>query len=464
MLVVLALLVAPTGAGAAARQGCFVGLDVNTWFDRAPSPCVPVDTPAALQGPVAAGPGAGRVTAFAGREALVLDAGQLVSRVGLPGAAVRATPVSDGSVWFSTDAGALGRLGSDGGVRLLPSLPRADGDLVEGPGGVWFASGFSVARTGADGTRTFSTGGNRAYGLTRGPDGAIWFSGGSRIGRLDPGGGLRLFSTHGLSATGGIAAADGALWFTDPERARVGRLGLGGDVSSWATNGLNPNRIVAGPDDRTVWYAGADYVGRMQTRTFSYADAARFPCTRMMFRACPESIPTWPQGRSVRFTVLGPPRDLTVGPEQRIYAAEGSRLAYIVPFRGPLLCGTLPSLVRASSRIQGACARPNPTFPVVGRVVFVRLSCPRFSLRLCAGTLSLFAGGRPIGRTPFVIHSYDSPTVRVPLTGPGLAARVRQIPVQGYIDSRDQGGLRTTRWISFSIGPHGDGIAAPRNP
>jgi hypothetical protein len=183
-----------------------------------------------------------------------------------------------------------------------------------------------------------------------------------------------------------------------------------------------------------------------------------------MFRACPESIPSWSEGRSVRFTVLGPPRDLVVGPNQRVYAAEGSRLAYVVPFRGPLLCGKLPSLTRVPDLIQGACARPNPTFPVIGKVVFVRLSCPRFSLRLCAGTLRLYAGGREVGRTPYVICSYDSPTVRVRLNSAGMVARHRRLAVRGLIDAQDQVGLRARRWVSFYIGPHGDGIAAPRNP
>ena len=72
---VLGLLALPAGASAGARPGCFLGLDVSRSFDRDPSPCVPVDTGgAALSGPVASGPGAGRVTAFAGREALTFDA------------------------------------------------------------------------------------------------------------------------------------------------------------------------------------------------------------------------------------------------------------------------------------------------------------------------------------------------------------------------------------------------------
>jgi hypothetical protein len=203
----------------------------------------------------------------------------------------------------------------------------------------------------------------------------------------------------------------------------------------------------------------------MQTRNFTLADAARFRCVRKMYRACPQSIPGWPRGRSVRFTVLGAPHDLAIGPEQRIYAAEGSRLAYIVPFRGPLLCGQLPSLTGNLKRVQGQCARPDPTFPVIVKGVYVRLSCPRFTLRLCAGTLRLYQGRRYIGGTPYTINSEDSPTVAVRLTKAALRrARHHRIQVSGFIDAQDQAGLRARRWVTFYIGPHGDGIAAPRNP
>jgi len=462
----LALSALPAGASANSGPGCFLGLDVPLDFDRAPSPCVPVDTPAPVNGPVASGPGAGHLTVFSGSQAQILDAGNAAQQVTLPAAAVRASGFSDGSVWFSTVGGALGQISPDGSVRAVPTPARADGDVVEGPGGVWFASGNAVARHGSDGSnRTFSTGGLRPYGLTRGPDGAIWFAGGSQVGRLSDDGTLSRFSTRGLQATGGITAADGALWFTDPEHARVGRLDPGSrSVTSWPTNGYQPTRIITGPDDRTVWYTGADYVGRMQTRSYTFADAARFRCVRNMYRACPQSIPGWPQGRSVRFTALGPPRDLAIGPEQRVYAAEGSRLAYMVPFRGPLLCGKLPSLTGNLRRVQGQCARPDPTFPVIGWGVYVRLSCPRFTLRLCAGTLKLYSGGRYLGGTPYTIVSEDSPTVAVHLNRAAAAARHRRIQVTGLIAAQDQVGLRTRRSVSFFIGPHGDGIAAPRNP
>jgi hypothetical protein len=469
LLLCLALLApsaVPASSYANDGPGCFMGIDVPPDFDRDPSPCVPVETPGPASGPVASGPGGGRVTVFSGSQAQIFDAGNVVGQAALPAAAIRATGFSDGSIWFSTVAGTLGQLTPDGAVHVVPTTARADGDVVEGPGGVWFASGNAVARRDADGrVRTFSTGGLRPFALTRGPDGAVWFAGGSRIGRLDENGTLKRFSTRRLNASGGIAAADGALWFTDPDRARVGRLAPSrGAVKSWPTNGYRPTRIIAGPDDRTVWYAGADYVGRMQTRTFTLADAARFRCVHKMYRACPRSIPRWPRGRSVRFTVLGPPSDLAIGPEQRIYATEGSRLAYIVPFRGPLLCGKLPSLTGNLNRVMGECARPDPTFPVVVKGVYVRLSCPRFTLRLCAGTLRLYHDGRYIGGTPYTIHSYDSPTVRVLLNRAGMRAKHEKMLVNGFIDAQDQAGLRARRWVTFYIGPHGDGIAAPVTP
>jgi len=94
----------------------------------------------------------------------------------------------------------------------------------------------------------------------------------------------------------------------------------------------------------------------------------------------------------------------------------------------------------------------------------VRLSCPRASLRLCAGTLTLYYNGKRIGATNYVILSFDNPTVRVPVRGTGLVARRRRIRVQGFISAQDQAGLRASRSVSFYLGPRGDGIAAPVRP
>src|SRR5437763_13414170 len=123
-LAMLALCAIPTSALANSRPGCFVGLDVQPGFDRAPSPCVPVDTPGPVSGPVASGPGAGRVTVFAGRQALTYDADRLVARADLPASAIRASGFSDGSVWFSTVSGSLGQLTPDGVVHLAATPAR----------------------------------------------------------------------------------------------------------------------------------------------------------------------------------------------------------------------------------------------------------------------------------------------------------------------------------------------------
>jgi len=469
LLVLAALLAAaaPAAAPAAVKDGCFVGIDVSSRFERNPSPCTRVPTPGPVSGPVAKGPG-NAVSAFAGSTAYVSTGGPADRAIALPAPAVRARGLSDGSVWYSTGGRALGHIRPDGSAELVPTAAASTGDLAEGTGGVWFISGASIHRLGADGVRRFSTGGAFPHGLTAGPDGAIWFTAGGRIGRIDPASGaLDFFATGGLDAAGGITSADGALWFTAPVQSQVARMTTSGQVTPYPTNGYRPTWIIAGPDQRTVWYTGKDYVGRMQTRTYTRASGMRFRCALAVIYACPHLMPTWPRGRSIRFSVVGAPEALAVGPNQRIYSSQGGQLASIIPFRGPLLCGTVPSFLgRVDGRlIQGACARPNPTFSVNGNnAAYVRLSCPRASLRLCAGTLTLYYRGQRIGKTSYAILSFDNPTVRATIRGTGLVARRRRIPVQGFVSAQDQAGLRASRWISFYLGPRGDGVASPVRP
>ena len=52
-------------------------------------------------------------------------------------------------------------------------------------------------------------------GITAGPDGAIWFTGYSSIGRISPSGVVRTIQVNGGSPWGMITTGpDGALWFT----------------------------------------------------------------------------------------------------------------------------------------------------------------------------------------------------------------------------------------------------------
>jgi hypothetical protein len=444
-------------ASAPARDlGCFVGIDVSARDERLPSPCVVLPLGRPVAGPVAAGR---NQVAFSGNTALVRDGRTGRTRaLALPARPYRARAFSDGSVWYTAGPGLL-RVTPAGGLEGYSTQGiQATGDLVEGPdGAVWFAGGSFLGRLAGGQLLAFHLEGLQSGpGLTFGPDGRLWFSAGSALGSAGPGGVRVVPLPSGLKADGGITAADGAVWFTDSS-GRIGRVTPEGAVESFAAGG-SATRIVSGADDRTLWYTAGGSIVRMVTRTFTRGAALRHRCDPRQPWACPFAYGSLAQGTVAAFSVLGTPQDIARGSDQRIYSTQGGRLVAIEPFRGALLCGTRPRTVAHSPGVQGACGRANPTFAVINTgAAYVRVSCPRLTLRFCAGTLKLFVGSRLIGQGPFVVASYDSPAVRVTLNRFGRRARTARTRVRGVLEVTDQGGLRRVREVSFFIGPRGDG-------
>ena len=69
------------------------------------------------------------------------------------------------------------------------------------------------------------------YGITSGPDGALWFtnSGNNSIGRITTGGTVTNYTGTGISGPEGITSGpDGALWFTNSGNNSIGRITTGG--------------------------------------------------------------------------------------------------------------------------------------------------------------------------------------------------------------------------------------------
>jgi virginiamycin B lyase len=89
-----------------------------------------------------------------------------------------------------------------------------------------------------------------SYGITSGPDGAVWFVGDHTIGRISLTGQVKTFTTprHPLGITSG---PDGALWFTDG--ASVGRLTIAGKIDTWHLPTYPTGAITAGPDG-ALWF------------------------------------------------------------------------------------------------------------------------------------------------------------------------------------------------------------------
>ncbi|MDX6643417.1 MAG: virginiamycin lyase, partial [Solirubrobacteraceae bacterium] len=444
VLAIFAALALPQAA--AARMGCFVGIDVSRRDERSPSACVRFPVPEIVAGPIARGPGSA-VTAFALGYAYVVSPNGASRRVELGRFAGWAHGFPDNSVWFSTFANDLGRIDQSGRVEFVPTpYLQTIGEVAEGAdGSIWFAAGPFLGRLVAGTLKAYYLGGLRAeQGLVTGPDGAMWFAAGEFVGRVDPNGGVRAFPAGGLNADGGVTNADGAVWFTD-SGGMLGRITPDGAVTPFSASG-RPRRITTGPDNRNVWYATDDFVGRMTTRSFSPADALRMRCDPVQRAACPYGYRTWPAGNVSLFYALSPPTGIVRGADRRIYSIQGGTVTAIEPYRGILLCGTHPRTTSNTPGVQGACGRNNPTFAVTNSgSAYVRLSCPRLTFRFCAGSLSLYRGSTFLGKGYYVIGAYDNPTARVVLNSRGRVARQRRIKVRGVVDNVDQGGLRSRR-------------------
>lgn len=135
------------------------------------------------------------------------------------------------------------------------------------------------------------------YGITPGPDGALWFteSFSLKVGRLTLGGAITEFtvSTNPNNELGPITAGpDGALWFTEGE-GDVCRIDTGGSISEYhvptAPSGLG--YITAGPDG-ALWFAEVtgEKIGRITP------PGAAPPRTTRFFATNPPGLPVTVDG------------------------------------------------------------------------------------------------------------------------------------------------------------------------
>jgi len=113
--------------------------------------------------------------------------------------------------------------------------------------------------------------GPEPYGITVGPDGALWFTeaNGHRIGRITTAGVVTneypLPPGPGPDAYGIAAGPDGALWFTKYAGSKIGRITMAGVVTEYSipTSSSFPTGITAGPDG-ALWFTefGTNKIGR----------------------------------------------------------------------------------------------------------------------------------------------------------------------------------------------------------
>ncbi len=104
--------------------------------------------------------------------------------------------------------------------------------------------------------------------ITTGPDGAVWFGEFNGIGRISTAGAVTEYIQSGCcifpqSITSG---PDGALWFTDTSNGRIGRITTAGVLTQFPAQLFGPYGIAAGSDG-ALWFteSGSSRIGRITT-------------------------------------------------------------------------------------------------------------------------------------------------------------------------------------------------------
>jgi streptogramin lyase len=148
------------------------------------------------------------------------------------------------------------------------TFPQA---ITAGPdGNLWFTSYSGLGRITPDGAvTTFALPNRYPAGITAGPDGNVWFAEGAanRIGRITPDGVITEFPvpTAYSSPSGITAGPDGNLWFTEANASKVGRITPDGAITELQVPTLGSVLdITAGPDGN-LWFTetGANKIGRV---------------------------------------------------------------------------------------------------------------------------------------------------------------------------------------------------------
>ncbi|MGH7867215.1 MAG: virginiamycin B lyase family protein, partial [Candidatus Dormibacteraceae bacterium] len=122
---------------------------------------------------------------------------------------------------------------------------------------------------------TVPGGNSQPYGITTGPDGNLWFtelingsngriSPGGKIGRITPSGTITEFAmpTPNSEPWGITRGPDGNLWFTDVSGNKIGRITTSGRVTEFDMPDRLGVGIVTGPDGN-LWVTGLNDIYRL---------------------------------------------------------------------------------------------------------------------------------------------------------------------------------------------------------
>ena len=191
----------------------------------------------------------------------------------------------DGALWFTTDDSLVGRIGTDGTITEFAVDGLTDSESEEmtvGPDGALWFTGVTgaVGRITTAGVVTeFAVPGVppptssppgspdtpvSLYGITSGPDGAIWFTAANgTVGRITTAGLVTEFAAPSYGLLSGITTGpDGALWFTCAT-GQVGRITTAGVVTEYAAPDVwdGATTIITGPDGNLWFTMGSDASG-----------------------------------------------------------------------------------------------------------------------------------------------------------------------------------------------------------
>ena len=176
----------------------------------------------------------------------------------------------DGNLWIADATNnrvvRLSTAGTQVGALIpLPVGFNARG-ITPGPdGNMWvgnFSTPGSVARitTGAtpalDPLAGFPVPAGSPIDVIGGSDGNVWYAGqGTTVGKIAPDGTATAFTSKGVDPFGVTLGPDGAVWFAEFQANAVGRVGTDGTTSevTGMTAGAGPRYVASGPGN-TIWF------------------------------------------------------------------------------------------------------------------------------------------------------------------------------------------------------------------
>ncbi len=178
--------------------------------------------------------------------------------------------VTGGTAWFAeADTAKIGEVTEGGSITEYP-VPSKQYDsgilqgITAGPdGNLWFTTYSYIGRMTPSGSFTFYpiTAYNGAYDITPGPDGNVWFTEiGGIVGYVTPGGAVTEYSLPSGSRPYYITAGkDGAVWFIDPSNNDVDRLTTSGSLTQYVLPSTwSLDDITTGGDGR-LWFGSGNF-------------------------------------------------------------------------------------------------------------------------------------------------------------------------------------------------------------